>query len=92
MTELSREQTPVFTRGYRLQWEPSQNMHVILYPEGMVRLNDSASMILQLVDGKSSLAHIISTLQARFPEASGLDQDVLQFFQHAIQHQWVSLT
>jgi pyrroloquinoline quinone biosynthesis protein D len=24
---------------FRLQWEPAQNAHVLLYPEGMVRLN-----------------------------------------------------
>ena len=32
---LNPEHTPVFRRGYRLQWEQVQNSHVILYPEGM---------------------------------------------------------
>ncbi|WP_302789693.1 pyrroloquinoline quinone biosynthesis peptide chaperone PqqD, partial [Escherichia coli] len=42
---LNPEHTPVFRRGYRLQWEQVQNSHVILYPEGMAKLNDSAAAI-----------------------------------------------
>ena len=30
----------------RLQWEPAQEAHVLLYPEGMVKLNGSAGAIL----------------------------------------------
>ena len=30
---------PLIGRGFRLQWEPAQNAHVLLYPEGMVKLN-----------------------------------------------------
>ena len=37
---------------FRLQFEPAQGCHVLLYPEGMIKLNDSASEILQQVDGK----------------------------------------
>ncbi len=29
-----------FRRGYRLQWEAAQESHVILYPEGMAKLNE----------------------------------------------------
>lgn len=76
---LNREQTPLFRRGYRLQWEEVQNSHVILYPEGMAKLNESAALILQLVDGKSTLNDIIGQLNARFPEAQGLADDVVEF-------------
>ncbi|BFO10126.1 hypothetical protein GGER_26360 [Serratia rubidaea] len=76
---LNPEQTPMFRRGYRLQWEEVQQSHVILYPEGMAKLNDSAAAILQLVDGKSTLQGIIDQLNARFPGADGLAQDVLDF-------------
>ena len=78
---LNPEHTPVFRRGYRLQWEQVQNSHVILYPEGMAKLNDSAAAILQLVDGHTTLNGIIAQLNARFPGAEGLAEDVLEFFQ-----------
>ncbi|CAI0779587.1 pyrroloquinoline quinone biosynthesis peptide chaperone PqqD [Serratia entomophila] len=86
---LNPEQTPLFRRGYRLQWEEVQNSHVILYPEGMAKLNDSAAAILQLVDGKATLNGIIAQLNARFPGADGLAKDVLEFFQRAYEQKWV---
>ena len=39
-------------RGFRLQWEPAQKAHVLLYPEGMVKLNGSAGEILKRCDGE----------------------------------------
>ncbi|WP_213989679.1 pyrroloquinoline quinone biosynthesis peptide chaperone PqqD [Sodalis sp. dw_96] len=87
--ELNHSQTPMFRRGFRLQWEEKQNSHVILYPEGMAKLNDSAAAILQLVDGKRTLGEIIADLCARFPQASELDDDVSQFFIQAYQQKWI---
>ena len=89
---MSRPHTiPTFRRGYRLQWEQVQNCHVILYPEGMAKLNESAAMILELVDGKRSLAEIIQTLNQRFPEAGGVDDDVSDFFAAAREQKWIIL-
>ncbi|HEI9792364.1 pyrroloquinoline quinone biosynthesis peptide chaperone PqqD [Serratia marcescens] len=67
-----------------------QNSHVILYPEGMAKLNDSAAAILQLVDGNTTLNGIIAQLNARFPGADGLADDVLEFFQRAYEQKWVT--
>src|SRR5262249_58446441 len=41
---------PAIGRGFRLQWEPAQAAHVLLYPEGMVKLNSSAGEILKRCD------------------------------------------
>lgn len=87
---LNLEHTPVFRRGYRLQWEQVQNSYVILYPEGMAKLNDSAAAILQLVDSQTPLNDIIAQLNARFPGAEGLADDVLEFFQRAYEQKWVT--
>ena len=62
-----------FRRGYRLQWEAAQESHVILYPEGMAKLNETAAAILELVDGRRDVAAIIAMLNERFPEAGGVD-------------------
>lgn len=87
---MSTPQTiPMFRRGYRLQWEEVQGCHVILYPEGMAKLNDSATLILELVDGKRTLAQIVDALNARFPEAGGVDDDVTNFFAAAREQKWI---
>ena len=53
-----------FRRGYRLQWEAAQESHVILYPEGMAKLNETAAAILELVDGRRDVADdVIEFLQ-----------------------------
>ena len=41
---------PRLGRGFRLQWEEAQGCHVLLYPEGMVKLNRSAGEILKRCD------------------------------------------
>jgi len=80
---------PTFRRGYRLQWEAAQDCHVILYPEGMAKLNDSATAILSEVDGIKSVGEIIATLEARFPDAEELAADVLDFLAQAYAQKWV---
>ena len=42
---------PVLALGYRFQWEPAQDCHVLLYPEGMVKLNPAAAEILKRQPG-----------------------------------------
>lgn len=82
---------PCFRRGYRMQWEDTQQQHVILYPEGMAKLNESAAMILELVDGVASVDLIIEKLNTRFPDAGGVDEDVIDFLQAAYRQKWILL-
>jgi len=85
ITETSLlNQTPELNRLFRFQWEPSSHCHVLLYPEGMVRLNESAGAILTHVDGEQTVGQIIAQLKQQYPEADdSLDQDVIDFFTEA---------
>lgn len=83
---------PAFRRGYRMQWEETQQQHVILYPEGMAKLNESAAMILELVDGTASVDAIIEQLNTRFPDAGGVDEDVIDFLQAAYRQKWIMVS
>jgi pyrroloquinoline quinone biosynthesis protein D len=42
MNTIAATAKPAIGRGLRLQWEPAQSAHVLLYPEGMIKLNGSA--------------------------------------------------
>jgi len=79
---------PLMPSRFRLQWEPAQNAHVLLYPEGMVKLSDSAAQILKRVDGIASAATIIQDLERAFPGAD-LRSDVLDFLSIAHQRGWI---
>jgi len=73
---------------FRLQWEDAQQSYVLLYPEGMVKLNPSAGHILVRCDGTRNIDQIISELEALF-NASDLAPDVYRFLDHARQRGWV---
>jgi pyrroloquinoline quinone biosynthesis protein D len=91
MSPLLIDQVPKLRRGFRLQWEPAQDCHVLLYPEGMIKLNDSAGAILKQVNGEHSVGHIIASLSAQFPDVPGLDEDILAFMEVANAQFWIEL-
>jgi len=78
-----------FSRTHRLQWEEAQQKDVILYPEGMVELNQSSAEILKLCDGTRNLAQIVSDLEQKF-NTSGLTNDITAFLEVAIQNGWIN--
>jgi pyrroloquinoline quinone biosynthesis protein D len=75
--------------GFRLQWEPAQSCHVLLYPEGMVKLNGSAGEIMKRCDGERSVAAIVAELEQAFT-ARGLESEVLAFVTMAGQQRWLA--
>lgn len=75
-------------RGFRLQFEPAQNAFVLLYPEGMVKLNGSAGEILRRCDGARTLAAIVADLEATFAQ-TGLAPDVQDFVAYARGQGWL---
>jgi pyrroloquinoline quinone biosynthesis protein D len=81
---------PAIARGFRLQWEPAQNAHVLLYPEGMVKLNGSAGEILKRCDGIRDIDAIVTDLEQAF-EATGLSKDVNAFISLALERKWIEL-
>jgi pyrroloquinoline quinone biosynthesis protein D len=79
---------PRVGRGFRLQWEPVQAAHVLLYPEGMVKLNASAGEILLRCDGSTPVEAIVADLEMRFG-TTGLEKDVRAFLDLAAEQRWV---
>jgi pyrroloquinoline quinone biosynthesis protein D len=86
---LSHEHALRFARQYKLQWEPAQNAWVMLYPEGLVKLTESAGEILKRIDGNTSTFDIIKQLEAAYPGAD-LKQDVIDFLEHTYNKGWVT--
>jgi pyrroloquinoline quinone biosynthesis protein D len=80
---------PRIGNGFRLQWEEAQGCHVLLYPEGMVKLNGSAGEILKRCDGERDIAAIVADLEAAFA-AQGLQGDVLAFVEMAAKQRWLN--
>lgn len=90
MSEVAVSARPVIGKGLRLQWEAAQEAHVLLYPEGMVKLNSSAGAILSRCDGVRTVADIIADLERSYG-MTGLAQDVQAFVVLALEKRWLEL-
>jgi pyrroloquinoline quinone biosynthesis protein D len=66
---------PRLATGARLQYDEVREEHVLLVPEGAVRLNPTAAAVLELCDGERSLDDIVDTLSASY-EGADLRDDV----------------
>jgi pyrroloquinoline quinone biosynthesis protein D len=77
-----------FSPMHRLQWEEAQQKDVILYPEGMVELNQSSAEILKLCDGTRNLDQIVADLEEKF-SATDLKNDITGFLEVALTNGWI---
>jgi pyrroloquinoline quinone biosynthesis protein D len=85
---ITLDQTPAIGKGHRFQWEEAQQLHVLLYPEGMVKLNGPAGEIMKRVDGQKNVGAIAADLEATFNEPD-LKKDVLAFMEIAHERGWI---
>lgn len=76
-------------RHYRFQWEEAQGCYVLLFPEGMVKLNGGAGEVIKRVDGRKSASDIVQELKQAFPDAPDLENDVLAMLQLASEKAWI---
>ena len=75
--------------GFRLQYEPAQESQVLLFPEGMITLGESAYEIIRRCDGTRTVDGIVADLEAQFPGAD-LRGDVLEFLGIAWGKGWLA--
>lgn len=66
----------------------STTKDVILYPEGMVELNQSSAEILKLCDGTRDLDQIVVDLEQKFA-TTGLKNDITSFLDVALNNGWI---
>ena len=88
---MSVQQTDIYAIAlhHRFQWEEAQNCYVILFPEGMVKLNGGAGEVLNLVDGKRTVADIVAELKAKFSDVLDLESDIVGMLELDIEKAWL---
>ena len=91
MNAIDAASKPAVAGQFRLQWEPAQQKHVLLYPEGMVQLNQSAGEIMKRCDGGRTVAEIVTDLEQAFSR-SGLTDDVIAFVKLAVERGWLQIS
>ncbi len=76
-------------RHYRFQWEEAQGGYVLLYPEGMVKLNGGAGEVLKRVDGQKTVGQIVDELKTAFPDVPDLEGDINAMLELAHGKAWI---
>jgi pyrroloquinoline quinone biosynthesis protein D len=76
---------PRLADGARLSYDDVREEHLLLVPEGAVRLNETAAHVLELCDGERSVEEIASALSERYSGADVAD-DVRELIGGMVQH------
>ncbi len=61
-TQLNR---PVLTRRARYRWDDVRREHHVVFPEGVLVLNETGAAIVKLCDGRST-AELIAAIEEQF--------------------------
>ena len=81
----------IVNRHYKLQYERVRQSYVLMYPEGVVTLNNSASEILKLCDGSRDLGGLRMMLAQSY-DATDVDRHLDGFVRQALNNRWVEYT
>ena len=76
---------PRLADGARLQYDDVREEHLLLVPEGAVRLNETAAHVLELCDGRRSVEEIAATLAQRYSGAD-VSGDVRELLGGMVEH------
>ena len=74
---------------HRFQWEKAQDCYVILFPEGMVKLNGSAGEVLNLVNGEADVESITEILSKKFSDVPNIAKDIEGMIELALEKTWI---
>lgn len=81
---------PRLSSHYVFRWEESQAAYILLYPEGLIKLNGSAGEILKRCDGQRSVTDIVDDLQVAFPgNTADISQGTQAFIELARDKGWL---
>lgn len=81
---------PVLNPMYLFRWEETQQAYVLLYPEGVVKLNDSAGEILKRCDGGRTVAQLVQEMKQVFDaDAADVENGVQQFLEVSHAKGWI---
>lgn len=82
---------PALSPMFLLRWEKTQDAHVLLYPEGVIKLNGSAAEILKRCTGETTVADMVDELKALFVDvgAGEIEIGINKFLETAHAKGWI---
>ena len=91
-TDIDLQSRPLPAARVRLRSDPLNGKPVLLYPEGLLRLNETAREVLSRCDGKTTVEEIVAALCGEYDaSAEVLRADVLACLSQLHRRQLVTL-
>lgn len=88
--EVCGSDRPLLARHVRLTFCRTRQRLILLHPETVVVLNGSGAAILELCDGRHTVAEIVTELGTRYRAVPG--DEVRQFLARLVARRWMELT
>jgi pyrroloquinoline quinone biosynthesis protein D len=66
MTIISDTDTPLLSSKARVRWDPIRQKHLLLFPEGLLVLNQTAHEIINMCNGKNKVIIIVNSLGDKY--------------------------
>lgn len=88
--EVRGSDRPRLARHVRLSFCRTRQRPILLHPETVVVLNDSAAAILERCDGRRTVAEIVAELGDRYATVPAAE--VRQFLTRLVARRWMELT
>ena len=87
--EVSTSDRLRLARHVRLTFDRTRQRHILLHPETVVVLNGSGANILELCDGRHTVAEIVAELGARYQTVP--EDEVRQYLTRLVARRCVEL-
>jgi len=72
---------------YLFRWEEPQQAYVLLYPEGVVKLNETGAAILKYCDGTHTAKQIATKLSEEY--TTDVSESVFNFLEVSYAKGWI---
>lgn len=84
------QERPVINPLFLFRWEDTQQGWVLLYPEGVVKLNDTAGEILKRCDGAHTVSDVIDEIARDFAaDRPSIENAVHKFLEVSHAKGWI---
>ncbi len=91
--QVDMQDSYIINPTFIFRWEESQDAHVLLYPEGVVKLNDTGAIILEHCTGENTVEQMINKITEKY-DGSAREQvakGVINFLEVSNGKGWIKL-
>ena len=89
MSPISDTDTPILVPKARTKWDDVRHQHLLLFPEGLLVLNQTAQEVITMCDGKHKVGTIVQSLSDKYK--THVEADVLEMLSILIEKRLVLL-